>query len=71
MNETGMLTWSADTAVGRWRMGTHELVLAARKGECVSEEQQGGGAETLSRIEVEHGNYPIYASAGYPKKWTI
>jgi hypothetical protein len=41
------------------------------KGECVFEEQQGGGAETLSWIEAEHENYPIYASAGYPKKWTI
>ena len=41
------------------------------KGECVSEEQQGGGAKTLSQIGAEHGNYPIYASAGCPKKWTI
>ena len=41
------------------------------KGECVFGEQQGGGAKTLSQIEAEHENYPIYASAGCPKKWTI
>jgi hypothetical protein len=26
------------------------------KGDCVSREQQGDAAETLSRIGVEHGN---------------
>ena len=41
------------------------------KEECVFGEQQGGGAETLSWIESEHGNYPIYASAACLKKWTI
>jgi len=37
------------------------------QGDCVSGEQRGGGAETLSRTGAGHGNQPIYASAGCPK----
>jgi hypothetical protein len=28
----------------------------SRRGECVSEEQHGGEAETLSRIRADYGN---------------
>ena len=45
-NETGMLTWSADTTVGRWRMGTLELMLAARSW------WRGGVEAVVKKLEV-------------------
>ena len=38
----------------------------SRRGGCVSGEQQGGDAETISQIEVDMETNPIYASSGCP-----
>jgi len=39
----------------------------SRKGDCVSGEQRGGDAETLSRMGVDHGNYPYLRILGLSK----
>lgn len=52
-NETGILTWSAATVVGRWLMGTLELVLAARR-------RFRGGVEPVLRTPSPSQNRPCF-----------
>ena len=40
----------------------------SRKGDCVSGEQRGNDADTLSRMRVDHGNYLHLRILGLSKK---